>query len=286
MLYLTKNKSLYLIVSTLFMGEITQATAATGQWDCGTEVGKVTCTLAEDGTFTVSGTGQMKGYSGSEYQPWRTVNSSITNIIVEDGVTSVGREAFASLPNLQRADLAESVTTLDGWAFNSSGAREIYMPGVTTVGTGAFQYSPNLKSVYSPNVQSLGKSAFFQCTNLESVDLPKVTSIGQNAFRFSSKLGYVGFNGSISISDPSGVFYQTLVSSCRSNSNGYCGSCGAGKFVAPGFGCVAECWEGFQKVENFCLKLSAEEVKLRYTMQEADEATSNDNENMIEWIFE
>ena len=34
--------------------------------------------------------------------------------------------------------------------------------------------------------------------------------------------------------------------------------------------------------QDECLEV----VKLRYTLQEADEATSDDNENMIEWIFE
>ena len=43
---------------------------------------------------------------------------------------------------------------------------------------------------------------------------------------------------------------------------------------------ISKCEAGFEKVDGECVG------KLRYTIPEADEATSNDNENMIEWIFE
>ena len=41
-----------------------------------------------------------------------------------------------------------------------------------------------------------------------------------------------------------------------------------------------DCDGGFELVDGECVG------KLRYTLPEADAATSNDNENMIEWIFE
>ena len=45
--------------------------------------------------------------------------------------------------------------------------------------------------------------------------------------------------------------------------------------------CVEDkCEAGFEKLDGECV------AKLRYTIPEADAATSNDNENMIEWIFE
>ncbi|MBR3663021.1 MAG: hypothetical protein IKN67_07075, partial [Alphaproteobacteria bacterium] len=62
---------------------------------------------------------------------------------------------------------------------------------------------------------------------------------------------------------------------------GDCGSCGE-KFVQAGAGCVDNCWDGYYPTNQGYCKI----IKLRYTLPEADAATSNDNENMIEWIFE
>ena len=61
---------------------------------------------------------------------------------------------------------------------------------------------------------------------------------------------------------------------------------GCGNMIRIGNECVlegdsdAECGAGFEKVNGVCVG------KLRYTLPEADELTSDDNENMIEWIFE
>ncbi|MBR1399764.1 MAG: hypothetical protein IJ564_06305 [Alphaproteobacteria bacterium] len=52
--------------------------------------------------------------------------------------------------------------------------------------------------------------------------------------------------------------------------------------MQAGVGCVDSCWEGYYPTNQGYCKI----IKLRYTLPEADAATSNDNENMIEWIFE
>ena len=46
-----------------------------------------------DGTLTVSGTGEMTNYSSQFDTPWAR-NETITAIVVEDGVTSIGSNAF------------------------------------------------------------------------------------------------------------------------------------------------------------------------------------------------
>ena len=43
--------------------------------------------------------------------------------------------------------------------------------------------------------------------------------------------------------------------------------------------CIGKCTEGYTFYYGYCLRT-------RYTLPEADEATSDDNENSIEWIFE
>ena len=99
---------------------------------------------------------------------------------------------------------------------------------------------------------------------------------------------------------------NTCIASCPLNyfANNKTGKCekkpeGCNEFDENG-DCIGKCWDDFLKRGNECV-YSAEGcgsgfdinealkeciLKTIYTMQEADEATSNDNENMIEWIFE
>ena len=115
--------------------------------DCGaTESDHVTWTLAQnnadDGnptyTLTISGEGAMADYScniakSDATQPWRQgltgVNVvSINNIVVEEGVTSIGAFAFngvgpsvshASFDNCLTYKIADSVETIGSWAVQS-----------------------------------------------------------------------------------------------------------------------------------------------------------------------
>ena len=86
----------------------------------------VTATLYEDGCFIVSGTGAMKNYTSISL-PWGTGSSgdsninSIKNVVVEEGVTSVGNYAFRYAAALETVELAESVTTIGTYAFASCG---------------------------------------------------------------------------------------------------------------------------------------------------------------------
>ena len=153
---------------------------------------------------------------------------------------------------------------------------------VTTIGDRVFKYARNLQDITgTENITRVGDAAFYN-TKLTSIDLPNVQEIGGVAFGETAKLEYVGI--------PDGVIYgpDTLadhnrdtfdgskLSNCRKT--GECGSCGE-KFVQAGVGCISSCYTGYTSYYGFC-------TRTRYTLPEADEATSNDNENMIEWIFE
>ena len=63
-----------------------------------------------------------------------------------------------------------------------------------------------------------------------------------------------------------------------------------GDFLVKNGVCINKssgCGDGYVEHDNRCEKESnMKEMKLRYTPSEANELTSNDNENMIEWIFE
>lgn len=70
--------------------------SASGPWDCGAEGSSVTATL-KDGVLTISGTGRMKDYTNSDEgaAPWYSLKDSITSLVIEEGVTYIGNNAFS-----------------------------------------------------------------------------------------------------------------------------------------------------------------------------------------------
>ncbi|MBQ6021006.1 MAG: leucine-rich repeat protein [Clostridia bacterium] len=62
-------------------------------------IGKnLTCSLSEDGTLTICGTGPMKDFDSLEEYPYSTSpfagNDRIKKLVIEDGMTNVGNRAF------------------------------------------------------------------------------------------------------------------------------------------------------------------------------------------------
>ncbi len=135
------------------IGEAPLTTVASGE--CGENL---TWELTSDGTLTISGTGDMDDYGGfwnddDTYTdiatPWEDYNSAIKSIVVENGVTSIGQEAFHYLTRLTSVELPNSVTYIGGNAFwGCSSLTSIEIPAsVTTVDFGAFQNCSSLTSI-------------------------------------------------------------------------------------------------------------------------------------------
>ena len=111
---------------------------------------KVTWTLSGDGTLTISGTGEMGNYSGfyenDEYfctAPWFDQHDKVKNIVIENGVTSIGDFAFYGCSSTISVTIPNSVTSIGHYAFI----------GCT-----------NLTSITIPNsVTSIGNLAFYGC---------------------------------------------------------------------------------------------------------------------------
>ena len=82
----------------------------------GSDDSNLTWKLTSDGTLTISGKGEMRGF-GSDYwgggEPWEQYCDEIKKIIVEEGVTSLGRNAFSSnLYNATEIHLPDSLTSI------------------------------------------------------------------------------------------------------------------------------------------------------------------------------
>ena len=100
-------------------------------------------TLTTDGTLTVSGNGSM-GDFGYNTMPWYDYIGSIFTVIIEDGVTDIGRCAFYGAERLTAVIIPDSVTAIDGYAFYSAMSLEqISVPAsVKVIGGFAFAKCP------------------------------------------------------------------------------------------------------------------------------------------------
>ena len=147
--------------------------------------GDCTWTLDEaTGTLTISGNGAMAYYNDDNDAPWK--NQYVKQVVIESGVTSIGKNAFCDCLELTSVTIPDSVTEIGANAFyGCSGLTSIAIPdSVTTIGESAFCGCTGLTNVTIPDsVTSIGGSAFFGCTGLTSVTIPdSVTSIGSDAF--------------------------------------------------------------------------------------------------------
>lgn len=122
----------------------------------------------ETKTLTISGSGYMTDYaydSGSFNRPWETFKDEIEELVIEDGLVSIGNYAFVDCKNLTKF-------TSRCW------------DTLIVIGQGAFQSCVNLKTFFVPStVLAIGPAAFKGCAKLDLFRLYKdVAYIGDDAF--------------------------------------------------------------------------------------------------------
>lgn len=183
--------------------------AADSEWSCGaTDSDTVTARFeSASGTLTFSGKGAMKNYQAMHY-PWKEISNQIKKIVIENGVTSIGSNAFYQCSDMQATlDLsnAKALTSIGNCAFyrckKLTGSLEI-PNSVTEIGAEAFRDCNNLSGNFDlpEGLQSVGNDAFYNCYNLTGgLKLPDtVTSIGTGAFYNCAKLdGYLVLSSSL-----------------------------------------------------------------------------------------
>ena len=193
---------------------------ATGE--CGDNL---TWILDRAGTLTIGGDGEMTSWAWSpEAVVWYSYRFDIKNVVIEDGVTSIGDYAFGYCENLESVKIGAGVTSIGNQAFmECESLGSIVIPdkvtsigkqvfwgcisltditigsGLTTLTESLFESCEALESVVIPGtVKTIDKYAFSGCTNLKDVKISYgVETIENRAFAYSDYLKNVEIPDSV-----------------------------------------------------------------------------------------
>lgn len=106
-----------------------------------------------NGVLTISGSEDMYDYSEYDEVPWIQYLEGIKKVIIEDGVTSIGKSAFSKCINLTDVSIPDSVTRIGECAFSECSAlKEIELP---------------------THMEAIEYRTFYMCTSLSRVTVKK-----------------------------------------------------------------------------------------------------------------
>lgn len=178
------------------------------------DVGKLTTVLLEAGIDPL----EHMNHVPEEYMCW----CDVKNLVIPDGFTGIGEDAFAGCSLLETITIPDSVTSIGKNAFSGceslrsinvpskvnailistfagcKALKEIVIPGqVTTIGDWSLVNCQSLQKVkLEQGVETIGSCAFQNCEALREVELPStLKTIGSSVFFNCSSLERIIYKG-------------------------------------------------------------------------------------------
>lgn len=119
-------------------------TVASGKF--GAQGDNLTWTFDSNGTLTIGGKGEMESMVNGA--PWSKYQSDIREVIISEGVTSVGNSAFYRYSSIKSVTVATSIAIIEDWAFSCECPEpiDVYYDGTE------YEWHYNIDSDYGKNM--------------------------------------------------------------------------------------------------------------------------------------
>lgn len=150
-------------------------------------------------TLYVSGEGAIPGFSFStgqsrrfpeiylwdELVAWQPYDEIVEKIVIEEGITEIGKNNFCSFKKVKEIIFADSVIEVDALGCNGLGVESIDLNKITKLGANAFGGLDNLKSLTVPGtIKIISESCFWHCDSLVDVYIEDGVEIIDNGAFF------------------------------------------------------------------------------------------------------
>lgn len=208
-------------------------------------------TLSRKGVLTISGNGEIPDHGG----PWFEIRGRIRRIVIEEGITGIGRYAFQDHYNLNGVWIADTVTYIEDYAFYCCDSlKKIKIPEqVSYISANAFNRCSDLTGIWvdsdNPYYSSdeygvlfnqektmlkhapgglagsyavpdgvvyVLENAFYDCRELTEITLPDgLHSIGDNAFQGCTGLRSVTIPDSVTVIGDDAFYDCTALESVK-----------------------------------------------------------------------
>ena len=227
------------------------------------------------GTLTFSGSGDMADTPAGECTPWeKNFSTEVKHIIINDGITNIGMNAFYAIDKAEDIYIPQSVTVIkDGALQGCESIKELRLPNsLTNIGVKAFFFMDSCKGFYIDNpktgyytedgvlfgnrtlitypqgnertsyrvpygTEELEKLAFANTSYLKTVYIPETMT------RINSHMFYNDFSRSVHMSNPLYIYFCTMTETDNMG--------GAAFWCLPGNSRI------YVKQQEFCNKINA-----------------------------
>lgn len=123
-------------------------------------------------------------FSWDDLIGWQKYDEVVEKIVVEDGITKIGRSNFESFYNVKEITFADSVVEVGSYACNGLGVETINLNNISKVGTQSFGELKKIKSLVVPGtISTISKYCFTGCANLTEIYVEEgIVNIKEGAF--------------------------------------------------------------------------------------------------------
>lgn len=146
-------------------------------------------TWSVDGTtLTISGEGAIPDYAAPNHNfnnestaPWYGMD--IEKVIIEEGVTRIGKYAFGEMKNLKTVELPSTVAEVGCWAFAQCPITSITFSEPVYLECDVFEWCKELHSIIFESPVTLSGGSLSSCPSLTALHFPDgTTDLGVSPF--------------------------------------------------------------------------------------------------------